>query len=247
MNTDNRQERGEIDPVTGLRWERRVPLVDKSRGSTGGTGKEAAGPGKKQQKVSREAEDLLICAKRAPFRSITELYADTGLSGYKGDKSKKALLRAGFAREVEVPTNRRGRRKKLLEVAPKGNEYLKSLGVDVKAKGRGGAVHRFFQEMVKEWYEGHGRSVEIEATVGDTAFDVLAIDENGKRTGIEIACSAQYEDVNLKKALASGVEDVVFVCETKDIRDRLRNMLGALGSRSDGPRVKLKLVSEYEK
>ena len=99
--------------------------------------------------VSRDAEDLLIRAKRKPHLAMTALYQDAGLSGYKGNKSKTELVRAGLASEVELPSNRRGRRKKLLQVTPRGNDYLRVLGVRVETKGRGGVKHLYYQKEIK--------------------------------------------------------------------------------------------------
>ena len=224
--------------MTGLRWERRVPLVDKPRGSTGGTGKTPVSSEEKLQGISREAEDFLIRVKKDPLLSVTEFYSALKLSAYKGNKIKTTLIRAGLVREVEVPTNRRGRRRKILEPTPRGNDYVKSLGVAVKTRGRGGALHRLFQDQVKSWYVARGYRVELEATMagGITCFDVLAIGENGERVGVEIERTSAYSEVNLRQALASGVDEVVFVCDKKNIQDRIRDLLSAIGPLPTGRR-----------
>ncbi len=131
--------------------------------------------------------------------ALTPLYKDLGFSGYKGKKTKEELKREGLVYEVKLLKKGRGRDKVLLQVTPKGTEYLKRLGITLKRKGRGGVKHLYFQKMLKEWYELRGYTVEIEATVGDTCLDVLVIMKDGDRLGIEIALSEQYEDVNARK------------------------------------------------
>ena len=189
---------------------------------------------------------MLIWAKRKPYLTMMELYKDVGLSGYKGNKSKLELVRAGFADEVELPANRRDRRKKLLQTTPRGNEYPQSLGVRVEAKGRGGVNHLYYQKKIKERYESHGYTAEIEATIGKKSFNLLAIARNGRGIGVEIVRSMQNEGLTAEKASTSGVGCVLFVCETKVILERLRQMLGAIGSWPDGAaKHGLKLVSDY--
>ena len=252
MTLDRRESEEQTDPATGMRWLPRVPLFEDSddgKGPLAFAGPKTSGgndEGDGERVVSRDAEDLLIRAKRKPYLALTELYQNAGLSAYKGSKSRVELIRAGFAGEVELPSKRRGRRKKLLQVTPRGNEYLRALGVYVASKGRGGVKHLYYQKEIKEWYESRGFTAEIEARVGETTFDVLAIRDDGDRVGVEIALSSPYERTNAEKAVMSRVETVIFVCETDEMRQKLTDMLGDIGDRCDkAPRFSVKLVDEY--
>ena len=160
-------------------------------------------------------------------------------------QGKITLIRAGFADEVALPANRRGRKKKLLQVTPRGNEYLKSIGITDSRKGRGGIKHLFYQQKIKEWYESHGYTAEIEARIADDSFDVLAIARDGKRVGIEVACSSQYEEINARKALKTGVECVLFVCETKELLEKLRKKIEPLTRNGYRTKYGYKMVNDY--
>ena len=229
----------------GLAWKERVPLFDnKSCSSCGTHGRENEGI-RGSVRISRDAEDMLVKAKRKPYLTMTALYNEVGLSGYKGLKSKRELIRAGLADEVELPTNRRGRKKKLLQIMPKGREYLKALGITQGPRGRGGVKHIYYQRMLRDWYQAHGYTAEIEATVGDTCLDVLIIRKDGTRLGIEIALSEQYEEVNAVKALGAGIERLLFVCESEKVMERIRRKVDSATQNQTKSRIGFKLVSDY--
>ena len=176
---------------------------------------------------------------------MTPLYNELGFSGDKGFNSKLELIRAGLVFEVELPSYRRGRNKKLLEITPKGNQYLENLGIKSRNRGRGGAKHLYYQKLIKDWYKTRGYTVEIEAKISDTSFDVLAIDKRGNRIGVEIALSLQYEVINAEKALKSGVERFLVICETEALLSKLRWKIDALAERLPGVKPEYKLVSDY--
>jgi hypothetical protein len=238
------------DKATGfgsLPWKKRVPLFDteqKSSMSCSIRAEETEGISRSAS-ISRDAEDMLVKAKRKPYLTMTNLYKEVGLSGYKGLKCKQELIRAGLADEVQLPTNRRGRRKKLLQIMPKGTEYLKTLGITRESRGRGGVKHIYYQVKLKEWYQARGYTVEIEATVGDTCVDVLVILKDGKRLGIEIALSEQYEQVNALKALGAGIERLLFVCEDHTLMGRLKQKINSAIGHGAKLQPGFKLISDY--
>jgi DNA-binding MarR family transcriptional regulator len=242
MNTETDNEGNLQKPrdLSGLSWKPRVPLYDNPLNATRGTN---STDGKQR---SRDAEDMLIKVRRKAHLTLTPLYAELGLSGYKGQKTKDELIRAGLVEEVSLPANRRGRRKKLLQILPKGIEYLERLGIVHGSKGRGGVRHLYYQEMVRRWYENHGYTAEVEARIGSTSLDVLVIAKDGKRIGIELALSSEfYELVNAQKALESGLECILFLCETDEMIEKLRRLFGAkLGNWPDA-RIGFKLVTDY--
>ena len=226
-------------------WKERVPLFNKPSGSTSGTGLFKDLDNDQEGKISREAEDMLIRVLRKPHLTATLLYEDLGLSGYKGNKTREELIKQGLAANVPLKTNRRGRQKKLLEITPKGNQYLQKMGITDNHKGRGGAKHIHYQNMLKDWYEKHGYTVIIEATVGNTCLDVLVIRKDGRRLGIEIALSEQYEIVNAQKAMEAGIEHLLFVCETQSMMDKLCRKLSSLLESWPGNKPGFKLISDY--
>jgi len=251
MSKDSEQKR-EIEgqkqkeeKVQGMRWEPRVPLFRSDSPSCSTCN--SAAEHEKQKKVgmiTRNGEDMLIKVYRKPM-VLTELYKELGLSGYMGGKTKWELIKEGLVYEVELPTNRRGRRKKLLQITQRGTEYLRELGIKDIRKGRGGVKHLYYQKILKEWYQANGYVVEVEASVGDTCLDVLVIRKDGERLGIEIALSEQYEQTNARKAMQAGLEGFMFVCETKELMERLHQRLSSMIESWPGKKPGFKLINDY--
>lgn len=235
----------EINTPVNLTWKKRIPLSDNPTCVFGDSRVQNESDQAGQVKISRDAEDMLIKAKRKPYLTMTALYKELGLSGYKGQKFKLELIRSGLADEVELPTNRRGRKKKLLQITPRGTEYVKTLGIIESTKGRGGAKHIYYQKLLEDWYESRGYTVEVEAGIGSTCLDVLVILKDGARLGIEIALSVQYEYTNAVKALGSGIDRLLFVCESELIMEKLRCSIDPTFQNQKSLRVGYKLVTDY--
>ena len=228
-----------------LHWEPRVPLFDNPHGSTCGTlGKENNGSGKRR-KISRDAEDMLIKVWNKPKLIMTALYKELDLSGYKGVKYKTELVRSGLVNELVIPTKKRGRKMKLLQINPKGRDYLRSLEIKREAKGRGGAKHLYYQNVIKDWYEARGFKAEIEASICGTCLYVLVIKSDGTRLGIEVAVSEQYEEINALKAIEAGIEVLIFVCENETVMKRIRHRIANAIPKQFRSKPEFKLVSDY--
>ncbi len=105
--------------------------------------------------------------------------------------------------------------------------------------------HLYYQRALKKFYEVCGYTVEVEETVGGTCLDVLVIMKDGERLGIEIALSGQYEKTNAQKAMRAGLERFMFVCETKELMDKLQGRLGSLIGNWPGNKPGFKLVSDF--
>lgn len=240
---------GEHVGTEGLTWRPRVPLCDSSLNTTRGTDSRAYSHGKiasnnGEENLTRDCEDMLIKARRKAV-CLTRLYEELDLSGYKGCKFKNELIRQGYVQQVKLPPVSRGRQPCLLEVTPKGVEYLKRIGITDRPRGRGGVKHRFYQEKLKSWYKQHNYIVELEVKVGNTSLDLLVIRANSTRIGIEIALSVAYEDINATKALGAGIERLLFIVESREMMDRLRRKVETVVEGDKRSRVGYKLVWDY--
>jgi len=180
-NTTKQKNRNRESAAYGkLTWKERVPLFNSPSCPTSGTQEKQEKESGGKRRISRNSEDMLIKAWRKVL-SIKNLYDEVGLSSYMGDKCKKELRNEGFVDEVEVPVNRRGRRRKFLQILPRGRQYLKEdLGLANERKGRGGVSHLYYQEKIRNCYLMNGYIADVEARIGDTSFDVLAIGKDGR-------------------------------------------------------------------
>lgn len=182
--------------------------------------------------VSDEAAVLLKDVAEHPFKQVTYRYPRVG--GTKaGIAAKKELSAAGFLREKYV-TQPDGRIK-LLELTEAGREYLAAQAVDVTHTGRGGIVHRYWQQQVKTVLEEQGWT----ATREKQNADVLA--EHGDTTvAVEIAMRDRQREVeHVRDRLEAGVDGVVVLCRKQVVVEGLKEKLEEAGLLTEAVRVEV--------
>src|SRR5207247_5097944 len=101
---------------------------------------------------------------RQPGCFVTNAYTALGLSGYKGDKLKEALLGKGLMSQQETRLWEGRRVAKTLALTPEGVRVLATLSSELP--GKGGDVHRRLQGMIKEQAELLGWRATIEERMG---------------------------------------------------------------------------------
>jgi hypothetical protein len=84
----------------------------------------------------------------------------------------------------------------------------------IPTPGRGGARHKYLQELIKRWGEANGWRVAVEKAVLDGLGRVdVALERDGVSVACEIGVSSSnhHEMQNIQKCLAAGVQFVVAV------------------------------------
>ncbi len=96
--------------------------------------------------------------------------------------------------------------------------------------GRGGSQHRYLQELVKRWGEGHGYRATIEKQILDGLGSVDVSLERGERSvacEISVASTAEQELGNVEKCLAAGFDEVAVVSLEKQNLRRAREVISS--------------------
>jgi len=203
LNLKRNTEMFRISPRTPLPMlERRVDeLADKK-----GTG----------QEMSKNAWQLLVDINKNPVSTLSERYSSLGMSACKGNKAKNELKSKGYVKEEEVKAGGKGGRPKLLEPTEKGNSHLLLNGEEPNGKsGKGSLKHRYWQQKIKEYFEGWGCKAEIELFIGKKSIDVAVFCPNKKTIAVEIAMSPYYELENIKKDLGFGFDQIIVACRNE--------------------------------
>lgn len=94
--------------------------------------------------------------------------------------------------------------------------------------GRGGSQHRYLQELVKRWAEGHGYRAIIEKEILDGLGSVdVALEREGLAVACEIsvASTAEQELGNVEKCLSAGFDEVAVVSFEKQNLRRAREII----------------------
>lgn len=143
--------------------------------------------------------------------------------------------RPGPARVVQAPS------------APPAR--LLSVGAQVKSQptpGRGGAQHKYLQQLIKRWAESRGYRVTIEKPILD---GLGSVDVSLEKDDILVACeicvttSPEHELGNLQKCLAAGFNYVVQIATDRKSLTALSAASQTLGN-IDPERIKFLLTEE---
>jgi hypothetical protein len=108
--------------------------------------------------------------------------------------------------------------------------------------GRGGAQHKYLQEIVRRWAEANGWRVEIEKSILDGLGSVdVALERDDVSVACEISVSSttEYEIGNIRKCLAAGFSRVVLVAAEQRVRTRMMSAVSQKIELSDSERVEV--------
>lgn len=168
--------------------------------------------------VSNKADRFLRDVVKNPFKKLTNRYEGFS-SQYMGNQAKDELIDQGLLIERQV-RSQNGRRK-LLELTKKGREYVEdNLDLDVKEEGRGGIIHRYWQNRIKEVFREAGWNAYIEKFDADVYVNMY-----DSELAIEVAMGDNPREIqHVSKHLDKGFT-VWLVCRNEEIRDRLKQRI----------------------
>jgi len=167
--------------------------------------------------LSEEADRLLEDIIENAFRPVTERYQMFS-SSYKGNKAKNELVDQGIVVEREV---KNGEKRKLLQLTEKGRDYVEEeLGIEVKHRGRGGVVHRYWQKRIREAFEEAGWHAFIEKFDAD-----VYVNMGSQELVVEVAMGdnpreMEHVEKHLKREFAVWV-----ACRSKEVREGLKQRM----------------------
>ncbi|MFB6292031.1 MAG: ATP-binding protein [Candidatus Nanohaloarchaea archaeon] len=187
--------------------------------------------------VSGEAEQLLRDVVEEPFRSLTERYQEFS-SSYKGNEAKSELVDAGLV--VERNVRPEPVRRKLLQFTEQGRSYVEEeLDLGVERTGRGGVVHRFWQNRIRDWFEETGWEASLEQEDADVAVDMA-----GVRLAVEVAMGdSPREAEHIQDRVQSGFDTVWVACRSDEIREGIQQRMEESDLPSDS--VAFRLFREF--
>jgi len=167
--------------------------------------------------LSDDGVRLLEDVVRNPFKPLTERYSVFS-SSYKGNKAKNELVEQGVVIERVVKT---GSQRKLLELTEKGRDHVEdSLDLEVKHRGRGGVVHRFWQHQIHDLFEEAGWPVFLEKFDAD-----IYVNMGTTELAVEVATGDNPREIqHVEKHLDRDFQ-VWVACRNSDVRDGLQQRL----------------------
>jgi predicted DNA-binding transcriptional regulator AlpA len=196
--------------------------------------------------LDKETLDYLESVALEPFLSVRKRNQSLGLSSWKGNRAKAALIENDLVREVAVNPGARGSRFKLLELTSEGREFLSSLGVKrPSGHGRGGIAHQWWAKTIASWLE----SLDVSPTIEDDSAGVrvdLSFSVRGQEVAVEIEMGTDHALENIRKDMAAGFKTVVCLLDNpEDVTRMSQDVSGAFGAAP--PEVLLGALRDFEK
>ncbi len=176
---------------------------------------------KPTEEFPQEEKSFIEFVSKNPGIFITQIYKGLGLSGYKGDKIKSALVEKGLIRQEETREGSGGRLAKGLFLTDKGTSELEKF----RQPGKGGDIHRRMQAMLKEQAELFGWKGSVEKRIPRTLESVdLELKKDDIKVAVEISDTsrAEYEVSNIRKCLSAGYDYVISVCPEEKQLSRIK-------------------------
>lgn len=191
-----------------------------------------------QPKLKKEELDYLELVAAEPFLGVRERNERLGLSAWKGQRLKSALLGRELVREVAVHPGGRGKRFLLLELTHAGRELLASYGVTVSAgRGRGGLAHQWWSRRIADWLEERGIPSVVEDDSREARVDV-GFEAGRESFAVEVEMGEGHAVENVRKDLEAGYSEVVVLFDDPQVMERTRERLSAeYGEEPSGVRL----------
>lgn len=188
-----------------------VPFQERASGSFAQERGQERGRGQKEEEGQELDEAERVFLRRLVERlglPTTRLYRELGLSAWKGNKLREALKEKGLIEEVETRLGKGGKRAKLLLPSFAG---LKLLGVQLE--GRGGALHKALQRILKEEGSAKGYLAACERPLPNGGIVDVHWERGGEKIAVEIAISDPVENEvkHVLQALEAGYSRVYVV------------------------------------
>jgi hypothetical protein len=203
-------------------------------------------------KVSQEKREALIARLTKDFVASEPIDAipifEAPLSEYQPKARDSIVVDAEIETPIALPPPAPQKEKpekqvtaRACPVAPKPSAVEHAPPRQVpSALGRGGAQHKYLQQLVKRWGEDKGYRATIEKPI---LGGVGSVDVALERDGIRIACeisvttSVDHELGNIEKCLAADFTHVVFIASEKKVLTKAKKVIGGALSEASFERV----------
>lgn len=123
---------------------------------------------------------------------------------------------------------------------PLHRDMLSGPDLPTALPGRGGAQHKYLQELIRRWAAANGWRAVVEKPILDGLGSIdVALEKNGCSIACEVSVTSTtaYEIGNIRKCLAAGISEVVSVAADRRVRDKLKVALRAEIASPDCARV----------
>lgn len=171
--------------------------------------------------LPKELIDYMVAIDQEPFIGATERDKRLGLSDYKGNKLRAELKERMLGVEHTVSLGRRGKKLLLIEFTQQADEVFKAMKIKrTHYPGRGGLVHRFWQDTIKRHFEQQGAKCVIEDESTGKAVDV-SVELKERKIAIEICIHGIDKEItNIERD--AGYDEIIVTAADIETLERIK-------------------------
>jgi hypothetical protein len=196
---------------------------------------------------SNNARALLLHVAKFPLKGVSTRYAELNL-GVHGTPIKDELVMKGLVTETELPLGA-NRPTKFLVPTPRGHEFLRRNGVDVRKWrywGNQGFEHRLCQTVVYASFVKLGCETKQEEVLeSGKRVDVFAV-VKGRRVGVEIEMDSNADVWGFLKAQKS-LDELIILCRDSEVLRSVGFKLQKVAYPQVMDKIKLLTIGQYLK
>jgi hypothetical protein len=186
--------------------------------------------------VSDDADRLLKDLVEDPLKRLTERY-ELFPSRHRGNKAKNELVDNGVV--VERPLRTGKGKRKLLQLTERGRDYAEnSLDLEVKQRGRGGIIHRYWQHRVKEAFEEAGWDAFLEKFDAD-----VYVNMGNTELAVEVSMGDNPREIKHVEKHLDRFDSVWITARNQENLDALKQRLKQNGLSSES--VVFRLLRQF--
>ena len=159
-----------------------------------------------------------------------------------GNQLKEEWKEHGLVAEIETRMGKGGKLAKFLIPA---FDALEKLGKE-PPPGRGGAIHRYVQQMIVDGAKAKGYAAALEKDLGNGGIVDVHLEKGGLRIGVEIAVVSKpdREMAHMRHCLDAGYDRVISVFADERLMERTQEAMKGVFSDEEMARVKLVPLSK---
>ena len=173
--------------------------------------------------VHHNVKRLIMLTIAVPFLSTSRCYEILGLNYREGNAAKTEAVNKKILIQHSFHSGKQGGKSVLLE--PSRAAFAR-FGMPFPYMNPG-FLHRYMQHQAKEAMTEQGYKATLEKLVKGKNIDVV-LEKGGERVAVEIAVSAKYEVVNVRKDIfQAGFDRVVIVGKDKKVVTGVKKKIGA--------------------
>jgi hypothetical protein len=182
-------------------------------------------------------EFLFKTPEPLPF---TKLAKEMNISTRQLYKLVGSLSQRDLVAETEINLTAKTRKSKVIILTASG---ITTLGHS-SSVGKGGAIHQYFQRLVKDYAQKQGYTVEIEKHLGNQEAVDLSLEDGNEKVAVEISITtdASNEIANIKKCLKAKYNRIYVLCSKQTTRDNLEKLVEQDYQVSEKAKIKISLL-----